>query len=426
MKELRLFDIGIKEGQLQADPAVESSYAAFQDSYAKISIALESQLNLIYHKGLEASMDDSNLEDAYSGYSRSFEKYVYSLAALLRSKQHAFQYNLDFLSFIHNAEVLAYNENFPYRRNFLMMQRVGIVAQVAGFLYQIYQANADSSLPVFRYMEAGAHHLGYTPQKMYNRMNGAIRMKNKTNVVSSVINSMLGKYPKGPFPPCSPFERQGTAMADYSYHFQSIDPKVVRIKPVKLDCYFLNTIYKSDCSIDLGLGMQAALFSLPTFSDRVVLSFAGTETSFSKRAFHNVVTDIAQLYFGPETTYMAAVGLLQDIKANIPADELWVLGHSLGGGLMQYACVALGDFNIHGIGYNAAGLSAYSLRTLTAARINKIEPMITQIRSNSDYVSNMGKQIGAKVKYVDTKKKFSHSIDDLNKAMNGALIYCYF
>ena len=139
MKEPRLFDIGIKEGQLQADSEVESSYAAFQDSYAKISIALEPQLNLIYSKGLEAAMDDSNLEDAYSGYSRSFEKYVYSLAALLRSKQHAFQYNLDFLSFLNNAEVLAYNEDFPYRRNFLMLQRVGIVAQVAGFLYQVYQ-----------------------------------------------------------------------------------------------------------------------------------------------------------------------------------------------------------------------------------------------------------------------------------------------
>lgn len=370
-------------------------------------------------------MDDSNLEDVYSGYSRAFEKYIYSLAALLRSRQHAFQYNLDFLSFLNNAEVLAYNEDFPYRRNFLMMQRVGIVAQVAGFLYQIYQANVDSSLPVFRYMEAGAHHLGYTPQKMYNRMNGAIRMKNRTNVVSSVINSMLGKYPKGPFPPCSPFECQGTAMADYSYLFQSIDPKVECIKPVKLDRYFLNTIYKSDCSIDLGLGMQAALFSLPTFSDRVVLSFAGTETSFSKRAFHNVITDFAQIYFGPETTYMAAVGLLKDIKANIPADELWVLGHSLGGGLMQYACVALENLRIHGIGYNAAGLSAYSLRTLTAARIKKMESSIIQIRSNSDYVSNMGKQIGAKVKYVDTKKKLSHSIDALNKSMNGDLIYCY-
>lgn len=78
------------------------------------------------------------------------------------------------------------------------------------------------------------------------------------------------------------------------------------------------------------------------------------------------------------------------------------------------------------IGYNAAGLSAYSLKTLKAARINKMEPSITQIRSNSDYVSNMGKQIGAKVKYVDTKKKLSHSIDELNKAMNGDLIYCYF
>ena len=115
---------------------------------------------------------------------------------------------------------------------------------------------------------------------------------------------------------------------------------------------------------------------------------------------------------------------MKEVKLNVPADELWVVGHSLGGGLMQYACVALEDFKIHGLGYNAAGLSSYSLRTLTATRVNKMEPTITQIRSNSDYVSNMGRQLGS-VKYVDTKSKFSHSINDLNVAMNGNLIYCY-
>ena len=424
MKESWLFDIGIKEGQLQASPEVESTYSAFLDSYAKISVALEAQLNLVYSKGLEAAREDSSLEDDYSGYNSAYGKYVNKLRELLGSKQNPIQYNLEFLRFFRNAELLAYSDRFPYRRNFLMMQRVGIMAQVAGFLYQLYQANVDSSLPVFRYMEAGAHHLGYTSQKMYNRMNGAIRMKNQTNVVTSVLNSLLGKYPKGPFPPCSPFECQGIAMADYSYHFQQIDPKVVQIKPVKLGTCLLNTIYQSDCSIELGLGMQAALFSLPSYYDKVVLSFAGTEFSLSKRAFHNVITDIAQLYLGPETTYMAAVGLLKEVKSNVPADELWVVGHSLGGGLMQYACVALEDFKIHGVGYNAAGLSSYSLRTLTAVRIHKMEPTITQIRSNSDYVSNMGRQLG-NVKYVDTKSKFSHSINDLNVAMNGTLIYCY-
>ena len=48
MKEPRLFDIGIKEGQLAADPEVESSYAAFLDSYTNISIALGKLSNLTY------------------------------------------------------------------------------------------------------------------------------------------------------------------------------------------------------------------------------------------------------------------------------------------------------------------------------------------------------------------------------------------
>ena len=143
---------------------------------------------------------------------------------------------------------------------------------------------------------------------------------------------------------------------------------------------------------------------------------------------NNVVTDVSQILFGPETTYLAAVGLLKDVLDHT-INHVWVLGHSLGGGLMQFACTALSDNRkyaqrLHGIGYNSAGLSNRTMRTLTAKCERTMAGRIRQVRSTTDIVSRIGHLIG-QVEYVDTHKRFSHSIDHLNMTMNGSLMSCY-
>ena len=426
MQDGRLFDIRLGDKKIENSLEVEKAYEGFLLSYDEVAEAIEDQIKLVYSKGLEAAIE-LNISSYYDAYRHHYENYYFALSDLLFGKNfNIFTLSgskIDFYLFFYNASKLARPDDFQYSTNFLMIQRVGIIKEVAGFLYQIYRAQVDPNLPVFQYMEMGATHLGYTRDKMYNRMNGAIRQKNETKFVSSLLKALLGKRERETYGRCC-FDNLGAAMADYSYTFWPKYKKQLKIKHVPNVSGLLNQSYKtSNCGIDLGMGLRGALFAVPEFDDTVVLSFAGTEKALSNRQIHNVVTDIFQLYFGPETTYMAAVGLLKDLMTTVEGD-IRVVGHSLGGGLMQYACVAMNDTRVHGIGYNAAGLSSYSLKALTAKRINKMEYNIKQIRSCTDYISRMGRLIGKNVQFVDTNKNRSHSLDDLILAMNGELISC--
>lgn len=427
MQEGKLFDIGLGDKKVEISPEVEKAYEGFLLSYDKVAEAIEDQVEKVYSNGLEAAIE-LNLSSYYDDYRDHYEIYFFALSDWLFGKKFDIlsfpSSNIDIYKFFYNARKLVRLDDFQYSTNFLMIQRVGIIKEVAEFLYQIYQAQVNPNLPVFKYMEMGATHLGYTRDKMYNRMNGAIRQKNETKFVSSLLKALLGKRERETYGRCG-FDNIGAAMADYSYTFFPKYKKQVKINHVPNVSGLLSQSYKnSNCGIDLGMGLRGALFAVPEFDDAVILSFAGTEKALSNRKLHNVVTDIFQLYYGPETTYMAAVGLLKDIMASVK-DDIWVVGHSLGGGLMQYACVAMNDSRVHGIGYNAAGLSSYSLKALTANRINMMEHNIRQIRSCSDYISRMGKLIGKDVQFVDTNKNCSHSLDDLILAMNGELISCY-
>ena len=101
-----------------------------------------------------------------------------------------------------------------------------------------------------------------------------------------------------------------------------------------------------------------------------------------------------------------------------------VVGHSLGGGLMQYACTAIDDVRINGTGFNSAGLSPYSCYTLTGERITRNRDRIEHVCAITDPVSKFGKQIGD-VYQIDTIHRISHSIDDLNETLNVRKIGCY-
>ena len=137
-----------------------------------------------------------------------------------------------------------------------------------------------------------------------------------------------------------------------------------------------------------------------------------------------MVTDVAQILFGPETTYLAAVGLLKDVANCFVTDDIYVVGHSLGGGLMQYAVTGVGGNNIYGVGYNSAGLSNFSKKSLTGERIKHAAKRIFHICADTDFISPIGDQIG-RVFHINTGERWSHSLDHLNKTLNGRLISCY-
>lgn len=85
-------------------------------------------------------------------------------------------------------------------------------------------------------------------------------------------------------------------------------------------------------------------------TNQVVVGFRGTDS------FTNVITDITQYLVGTTLVYKMALGLLLEIRTHIKR-QLFVVGHSLGGGLMQFAVAGLNDSKVEGVGFNSAGLS---------------------------------------------------------------------
>ena len=114
-------------------------------------------------------------------------------------------------------------------------------------------------------------------------------------------------------------------------------------------------------------------------------------------------------------TASAAVGILNAVMKTYKNEEIYVFGHSLGGGLTQYACTAMDSNHAIGYGYNSAGLSIFSLNTLSRGAHCDVEHICSQY----DPVSQVGTLLGS-VKYVNSVKGLAaHKLGQLNKVLNG-------
>lgn len=95
---------------------------------------------------------------------------------------------------------------------------------------------------------------------------------------------------------------------------------------------------------------------------KIILAYSGTEFRWQINQM-NWFTNITQGLLGPTIVYRVAAGLLQDLFRHqstskiLKSFHIEVYGHSLGGGLMQYAVSQLDISNVRGYGYNSASLS---------------------------------------------------------------------
>lgn len=145
-------------------------------------------------------------------------------------------------------------------------------------------------------------------------------------------------------------------------------------------------------------GFNAMLFK--DASGNIVLGYRGTE---GLTAPGDLWTDAAQVIGTdgkPTSQYQAAADLLKSVLANAPTDKsIVVTGHSLGGGLANFAMAAndLDGRDVKGYTYNAAGLS-----TETLGYIEKHNPggilaasgATTNVRNEGDPVSYVVAHIG--------------------------------
>lgn len=225
-------------------------------------------------------------------------------------------------------------------------------------------------------------------------------------------------------------EKVGAAFAEFPYSFLrdgtvGIMPSVISKKHAT---NFIKTQYKPD-NMQLDLknkhGLSVALFDHKGTSGRIIcLSFAGTRVDISsatgrKVMVQNGLTDVFQYFNVPSRTYFASVAILQEVMKSFPGRRIFVFGHSLGGGLMQYSCATLNSELLHGFGYNSAGLSQNTLNTIPCHLQGNMKCHIRHICSLHDPVSRLGYLIPT-IKYVKSVKgNKSHGLKQLNEEING-------
>ena len=127
----------------------------------------------------------------------------------------------------------------------------------------------------------------------------------------------------------------------------------------------------------------------------IIMAFAGTEPS----KVGSLLTDFQQL-LAPNLMYLYAAGLVRMFLQHYPKDTLYVTGHSLGGGLTQFAVTAnMADAagRLKGIGFNSAGLSMVSLEHLGRQKLELALGNVIHYTTISDPISAVGALVGVHV-----------------------------
>ncbi|HOU67695.1 MAG TPA: hypothetical protein PKW49_03805 [Paludibacteraceae bacterium] len=147
---------------------------------------------------------------------------------------------------------------------------------------------------------------------------------------------------------------------------------------------------------------------------KIMVGFSGTENAM------NWKTNIVQYMFGPDTTYLLASEIVCLVASNRRKDNeeeipIHVYGHSLGGGLMQYAICNCHADNIRGFGYNSAGLSCSTYEKCTNIKYERI----THLYQPNDVVFTLPFtfQIGNAVKLLNSFHGISntHGLDVIRR-----------
>lgn len=145
----------------------------------------------------------------------------------------------------------------------------------------------------------------------------------------------------------------------------------------------------------------------------ITVAFRGTQLTSPG----DLLTDVLQLGTGTvPSQYKAAADLLRKVLAATDG-PVAVTGHSLGGGLAQYA-IALNSQDsasrLSGYTFNSAGLSHAVVDTLPPAAREAAAERMTNVRNDGDSVSFFGCHLGT-IYDVPNDGFFAHSCSIINK-----------
>lgn len=174
--------------------------------------------------------------------------------------------------------------------------------------------------------------------------------------------------PRDVFEACMPLAN----LAYYPHHINS---------PVTL-----SNGYTFDGIIDLPFGLKGYIGKWNKIK-LTIIGFRGTKIT----NIWNDITDLSQYLAGLSYVYLMALGLLLDLQEQSSDSRFLVTGHSLGGGLTQFAVAGLNSNNAIGFGYNSAGLSDLANDILKG----RFADNIFHLHLRNDQIFHIGHQLGS-------------------------------
>lgn len=161
----------------------------------------------------------------------------------------------------------------------------------------------------------------------------------------------------------------------------------------------------------------------------IVLAFRGTDNVI------NWITDVIQYCIGFSFVYFQAAGLLNELceDKNARGREITVIGHSLGGGLAQFATACVEKVlpgrsrriitRLSAIGFNSAGLNKTLYSSLVPFSNN-----ISHLHLKYDVIMMLGNQLGI-VKHQNAKVKnpcVAHELDTMRMFISEPMKSTYY
>lgn len=188
------------------------------------------------------------------------------------------------------------------------------------------------------------------------------------------------------------------------------------LTPIKL-CVTNNLCIEGRFHLDKNLNGYVGMDE----NGNVVLGFSGTE----KDSWDNWKTDARQYFGYLDPVYVNAAKILDALwqeKCNsgeLKDVEIKVYGHSLGGGLMQYAIAKLQQDDVEGYGYNSAGLSRCNTRRVGSKMNLKILHLYRpcDIVFKAPFAYQLGESISCGTKELNPQK--AHGMESIRKAIDA-------